>query len=256
MTSSLLSETRDGIATITLNRPSRRNALSRELLTNLREALASAVTHKVKAVILTGAGDCFSSGADLYELTGTPDDAAFDDLMSDIVRAVRDGPFLAIAAIEGPCIGAAFDLACACDARIASPSAFFELPAVRLGLLYNPSAVARIWDGLPPATVRRLLLLGERIEAGEAMSSAIATRLVDKGNTAASALALAHELTRNPRALIETKRLLASLERGIGDLAEWEGVRQELLGSSERRAALAAATSRRPVLGKEKKSCS
>ena len=198
----------------------------------------------MRAVVLTGAAVCFSAGADISELAGTTEDLTFDDRMSEIVRALRTGPFLAIAAIEGPCIGAGFDLACACDARVVAPSAFFELPSIRLGLLYNPLSIARIQGILPAATVRRLLLLGERIEGGEAVAAGIATHGAPNGRTLAVAVELAGQLVGNPRALIETKRLLIALEDVAADLSSWQAVRQELLNSSERQAALAAAKSR------------
>ena len=244
MTAPLSRDIAAGVLTLTLNRPARRNALSRELLTDLRGALADVITDNVRVVILTGTDACFSAGADISELAGTTEDLAFDDRISEIVRAIREGPFLAVAAIEGPCIGAGFDLACACDARVVAPSTFFELPSIRLGLLYNPLAIARMQRTLPAATVRRLLLLGERIGGGEAVTAGIATHAVEDGQTVTAAVELARRLIDSPRALIETKRLLVMLEQDTADLSAWQAVRQELLGSSERQAALAAAKSR------------
>jgi enoyl-CoA hydratase/carnithine racemase len=185
MTAPLLIEKAANVRTLTFNRPAQRNALSRELLESLRTALASAEADKVSAIILAGATDCFSAGADISELDGTPNDLSFDEALGEIVNAIQNGPFLVIAAIEGACVGAAFDLACACDARVASSTAFFELPAVRFGLLYNPTAVARIQRVLPSATVRRLLLMGGRIDASQSIASGIATHLVDRDQAAA-----------------------------------------------------------------------
>jgi enoyl-CoA hydratase len=244
MTAILSREIAGGVLTLTLNRPAVRNALSGQLLNDLRLALADAAADNMRAVVLTGAAACFSAGADISELVGTTEDLIFDDRMSDIVRALRTAPFVAIAAIEGPCIGAGFDLACACDARVIAPSAFFELPSVRLGLLYNPLSIARMQRILPAVTARRLLLLGERIEGGEAVAAGIATHRAPNDRTLAVAVELAGRLVGNPRALIETKRLLTALEDGAADLSSWQLVRQELLGSSERQAALAAAKSR------------
>ncbi len=243
MTAVLSRDIAGGVLTLTLNRPARRNALSRQLLSDLRVSLTDATTDNMRAVVLTGADACFSAGADISELTGTTEDLAFDDRMSEVVSALRKGPFVAIAAIEGPCIGAGFDLACACDARVAASSAFFELPSVRLGLLYNQFSIARIQRILPAATVRRLLLLGERVGGAEAVAAGIATHGVLNGRTVAVAMELAERLIINPRALIETKRLLTALEDGAADLSSWQAVRQELLDSSERQAALAAAKS-------------
>jgi enoyl-CoA hydratase/carnithine racemase len=244
MTSPLRLEFAGDLVTLALDRPSRRNALSRELLESLHSALADAAAKKLRAAILTGVGHCFSAGADISELKGTAEDIAFDDALAEIVDLVRGAPFLAIAAIEGPCIGAALDLACACDARVAAPTAFFEMPAVRLGLLYNPAAIARLGRMLPAATVRRLLLLGERIEGSQALAAGIATHLAEEARTIAAANEIARRATVNPCALLETKRFLGALEQGPIDLASWQAVRMELLASPERQAALATAKSR------------
>jgi len=241
MTAPLVIEKSANVTTLAFNRPAQRNALSRELLESLRTALASAEADKVSAIILAGATDCFSAGADISELDGTPNDLSFDEALGEIVNAIQNGPFLVIAAIEGACVGAAFDLACACDARVASSTAFFELPAVRFGLLYNPTAVARIQRVLPSATVRRLLLMGGRIDASQSIASGIATHLVEKSHARGAAHEIAKQALINPRALTETKRLLAALEQGLTNLSSWQTVRRELLGSPERRAAVASA---------------
>ena len=245
MTVSLRTEMVGPIATLTFDRPSSRNAFSFELLSCLRSALASSTAANGRAVILNGAGDCFSSGADISELKGTPEDASFDELLSDVIAGIRASPLLVIAAIEGACIGAALDLACACDVRIASPTAFFELPAVRLGLLYNPTAVARLQRTLPPATLRRLLLSGGRIEGSQALCAGIATHVAGGSEALATAVDIARRsITCSARALIESKRFLNALDDGATDLDRWQAIRMELLLSPERQAALAAAKSR------------
>jgi enoyl-CoA hydratase/carnithine racemase len=244
MTAPLLIETKGEITTLTLNRPSKRNALSRDMLATLRAAFASASDGKSHAMILTGSGGCFSAGADMGELDGTTRDAEFDQVLSDVAGAIQDGPFIAIAAIEGYCIGAGLDLACACDVRIVATDAVFELPALRLGLLYNPTAVARMHRLLPGATMRRLLLLGERIEGRDAGAAGIATQIVEPQTTGKVSNKLAQRCIASPRALTETKRLLAALEQGNANIAKWSAVQKELLGSPERQAALASAKTR------------
>jgi enoyl-CoA hydratase/carnithine racemase len=244
MTSPVRIEIADEIATLTLDRPSRRNALSRVLLKSLHAALADVVARKLPAVILSGAGSCFSAGADISELKGTAEDVGFDDALTEIVAMLRGGTFLAIAAIEGPCVGAAVELACACDARMVSPRAFFELPAVRLGLLYNPAGIAHLRHVLPAATIRRLLLLGDRIDGNQALAAGIATHMSEETQAIVRAGEIARRAIVCPRALVETKRFLAALEAEPIDLASWQSVRLELLASPERRAAIAAAKSR------------
>jgi len=234
----------DRVATVTLNRSAKRNALSRELLRTLRALLADFAADGMRAVVLAGAGGCFSAGADLAELDGTAGDIGFDDTLEEVVGEILSAPYLVLAAVEGACVGAAFDLACACDARVVSSTAFFELPSVRLGLLYNPTAIARLHRLLPPATMRRLLLLGERIPGRDAVAAGIANKLVDETQAVSAAQDIARSVVANPRALCETKRLLRALDDGGVDLAPWQALRKEMLGSAERRTSLAAAKSR------------
>jgi enoyl-CoA hydratase/carnithine racemase len=234
----------DGIGTFTLERPARRNALSRQLLESLRAALTRVTAERLGALVLTGAGDCFSAGADISELRGTAEDVAFDDALAEIIGLIREAPFVVIAAIEGACIGAALDLACACDLRVVAASALFELPSVRLGLLYNPAAILRLQRRLPAPTMRRLVLLGDRINGSEALASGIGSYACAAGHAAALASELARRAIVGSRALVESKRLLNALEHGDTDLAVWDEIRNELLSSPERRAALAAAKTR------------
>jgi enoyl-CoA hydratase/carnithine racemase len=241
MTSPVRIEIADEVAILTLDQPSRRNALSRALLASLRTALADVTAKKLPALILSGADGCFSAGADISELEGTAEDIGFDDALTEVVDMLRRGAFLAIAAVEGPCVGAAVELACACDARVVSPGAFFELPAVRLGLLYNPAGIARLRDVLPAATMRRLLLLGDRIEGNQALAAGIATHMAEETPAIVRAGEIARRAIVRPRALVETKRLLGSLEAGPIDIASWQSIRLELLASPERRAAINAA---------------
>lgn len=245
MSGPLRIEIADAVATVTFERPERRNALSYGLLDALHAALNQAARANVRVLVLTGSGGCFSAGADIAELKGTADDLAFDDRLGEIVADLRRFPFLAIAAIEGPCIGAALDLACACDVRVAAATAMFELPALRLGLLYNPAAIARMHRSLPSATLRRVLLCGERIGGDIAVAAGIATHAAE----AAKALEIATGIARRaaatwPRALAETKRLINALDDGGADPVDWQAVRLEILASPDRKAALAAAKSR------------
>jgi enoyl-CoA hydratase/carnithine racemase len=235
-----------GIATLTLDRPACRNALSRELLAALRAGIGQAVAEATRAIIVTGAGGCFSAGADFSELTGSTADAGFDDALADIVTAIRTAPATVIAAIDGPCMGAALDLALACDLRVASAQAAFELPALRLGLLYNPAAIARLQRSLPANTVARLLLLGERITGPEAAAAGLATHVAAGSSSLASALEMARKLLAfPPRAATETKRLLVALAEGASDVTPWQAIRMDILGSPERRVALAWAKAKK-----------
>jgi aspartyl-tRNA(Asn)/glutamyl-tRNA(Gln) amidotransferase subunit A len=232
----------EGIATVTFGDPKRRNALSMALLAELREALEAQVEAGARAVILTGAGDCFSAGADFADIAGTVEDLAVDEAVERTVAAVEKTPAPVIAAIEGPCIGAAFDLAMACDLRVASTTAFFELPAARLGILYNPRAIARLHRTLGRQTLARLVLIGERLDGEAALAAGLVSHLAPEGRAAQEAEGLAGRAAGGaPEAVASSKRLLADLDGCDFDIEYSRQVRSNLLASTERQQALARA---------------
>lgn len=244
MSEVITSETVDGVLTLRLNRASKRNALSYAMLRRLREELAAAEGHHIHAVIIAGAGNCFSAGADFSELSGTAEDLKFDDALDAVGEAVRSGPYLVVAAIHGACVGAAFDLACSCDARVCGEAAFFEVPAVRLGLLYNPAGIARLSRTLHGDALRRMLLLGERIEGREARAAGIATHQVKDADVDDVANEIARQAMASAKSMVATKQLLAAIDKGQIDEAHWRAVRLELLASTERLDAVRAAKTR------------
>lgn len=221
-----------------LNRPSRRNALTLELLSALSDALSTPDT--VRALVLTGAPPAFSAGADLSELTGTAADVEFDDAVERTVRCIRSSPAPVVAAIDGPCIGAALELALACDVTVVGSNAFFEFPPLKLGILYNPAAIQRMHRRLPRATLARLLLAGDRLNASEAVASGVATHFASE----LSALELAHDIAErmahfDHTALNSTRRLLRELDAEERDLSAYTETRTTLLNSPLRREKLA-----------------
>jgi enoyl-CoA hydratase/carnithine racemase len=233
----------DGVMTLRLNRPSKRNAISHSMLRRLQEELAVAADRHIHAVVIAGVGKCFSAGADISELSGTAEDQKFDDALGVVGEAIRSGPYLVIAAIHGACIGAAFDLACSCDARVCAETAFFEVPAVKLGLLYNPASIARLHRTLCGDALRRLLLLGERIDGKDARAASIATHIAREADVHNLAAFIARRSAAKPRSMIATKQFLAALDADNVDAAHWQSVRMELLGSAERRDAIQVARS-------------
>lgn len=236
MSGRVATSTSDGVLEVTFENAGRRNALSRPLLSALGRAIDDAGAGGARAVVLAGAGDGFSAGADLAELTGTADDRAVDDAIQGATASIRNCPVPVIAAVEGPCIGGALDLALTCDAVVAAEGAYFALPATHLGLLYDPRALARLRLRLGPAALRWLLLLGERIDARTGAAMGLVARVVDDGSARAEARALAERVSaRSPRAITATKRLLDEFERGSVRLDEWERVRLDILASTERR---------------------
>jgi enoyl-CoA hydratase/carnithine racemase len=237
-------ERRGSVLHLVLDAPRRRNALSLDLLAELGHALA-AVDDDVTGVVIEGRGECFSAGADFGDLTGTAADLVVDDAVAAVTAAVRSLPCVVIAAIEGPCVGAAADVALACDLRVAAQGSWIQVPAVRLGILYNPQAITRLAATYPSDALRRLLLVGERFSADEAHAAGLASYLTDRGNASGRADSLLDDIDQTARdAIAATKGLLTSLTADTTDTPQWQRRRVELLESPARRAAVERARQR------------
>ena len=249
MAEPITTEYNDGVVSVFLNRSERKNALSMVLLKALSKALTDALRPETGALILTGAGGCFSAGADLGELSGSIDDIRVDDAIGAVTRKIIEFPVPVIAVIDGPCMGGAFDLALSCDVRIAAHTAFFQVPATRLGMLYNPPAILRMQRRLGRDTVFRLLTIGERFDAEAALRAGIISRIVEKSEAYPMAFDLARQAAANIRsAVTSTKALLNAIENDSYDERDWQRRRRDHLSSSERHAAVARAKA-----GREKK---
>ncbi len=235
----------EGVVSIFLNRPERRNALSLELLSTLSNALSREIRDDTSALIISGVDGSFSAGADLADLTGTLEDLGMDDAIEDVTGKIRDLPVPVIAAIDGPCLGGAFDLALSCDFRIASKDAFFQVPATRLGLLYNPRSIVRMRQLLGRDAVFRMLVLGERLDVDAACRAGIVSR-VTEGASYNAAMEIAQATLGNIRsAVATTKKLLNAMDEIDYDPGEWEQQRRALLSSPERLAAVTSEKKRR-----------
>lgn len=237
-----LSIRRDGsVLHLVLDAPERRNALSRPMLHALVDGLRSP-EEAVAGVVISGTGSCFSAGADFAELTGTYKDLDYDDEVGRVREAIRTSPRLVVAAIEGPCLGAAADLALACDVRVASTDAYVQVPAVRLGLLYNPEVIHALARSFPLDAVRRLLLLGDRLAATTAAELGLLTEVVAPGASISRAAELVRAIPPDALpAIAATKAVLATAIGELPDSGSWQTLRRELLDSPQRRAAIASA---------------
>ena len=238
-------EIEDGVCTIILNKPGKKNALSLELLADLEQNLEKLQNDEdLRAVILQGADGSFSVGADLADVTGTPADQEIDDQIERVNKLMQSLPVPCLAAIEGPCVGGAVTVALACDALVASENSFFEIPATRLGLLYNPGSVARLHARLGSATLTRLLLFGERLNAQTALQSGMVNWIVPDGSAYEKALEIISKVANSTKAVAATKSLIIALEHGQQNLSDWNEIRNEILGSAERKGAVEKAKKR------------
>jgi len=206
-----------GVATITLNRPDRMNALTFEVYDELRRTFRALDDEPgVRVVVLTGAGGAFCSGGDVHDIIGrlVDRDAAglleFTRMTGDLVLAIRQCPLPVVAALNGTTAGAGAVIAIACDIRIASVSARIAFLFTKVGLAGADMGAAWLLPrivGLGRAT--ELLMTGEFIGADEARRLGLYNRVVADGEALAVATTFAGQLARGPRAaLAGTKEAL------------------------------------------------
>ncbi|MGH2517860.1 MAG: enoyl-CoA hydratase-related protein, partial [Ktedonobacterales bacterium] len=178
----LLFATNGPVATVTLNRPDVRNAMSNRMVEELLTcftALASETYADVRAVVLRAAGDVFCAGGDIHDLSASGAPGASDAVarLDKLLRAVNEAPQVVIARVQGPVMGGGLGLVCVADIVVAGSRASFGMPEVRLGIvpaLISPFVVARI--GLPSA--RYMMLTGKRFAAKEARDFGLIHELV------------------------------------------------------------------------------
>lgn len=207
----LLREDAAGVATLTLNRPEARNALSLALLEALEETLAALDADRtVKAVVITGAGPGFCAGHDLRELTQARNDldrgqAFFEATMARcaaVMQAVATLPKPTIAAVNGIATAAGCQLVASCDIAIADPRARFCTPGVNIGLFCATPAVA-LSRAVPRRDALEMLYTGALYDAAHAERIGLVNRVVAEGQALAEAQALAARIAERPASVVQ-----------------------------------------------------
>src|SRR5258706_1831727 len=207
-----------GVATITLNRPDKRNAISFELIDDLLRALNEVEASDAIVLILTGAGKAFSSGMDLDSLKTligrSPEQNLQDsETMVRLFRTVYEFPKVTIAAVNGAAIAGGTGLALLCDFTLAVPEAKFGYTEVRIGFV--PAIVSTfLLRQVVEKQARELLLTGRIFDAPEALKMGLINEIVPAERLLERARELAAQLAENsPLSLSNTKRLLTEHAR-------------------------------------------
>jgi methylglutaconyl-CoA hydratase len=207
-----------GVATITLNRPEKRNAISYELIRDLLAAFEEVKTSSALVLILTGAGKAFCSGMDLENLkalTGRTPEQGLEDskVMAQLFRTLYDFPKPTIAAVNGAAVAGGTGLATLCDFTLATPEAKFGYTEVRIGFV--PAIVSTfLLRQVGEKIARDLLLTGRLFDAEEARRIGLVTEIVPADQLLQRANELAAQLMENsPASLLYTKRLLSTAAR-------------------------------------------
>jgi 2-(1,2-epoxy-1,2-dihydrophenyl)acetyl-CoA isomerase len=232
-----------GVATIELNRPEALNAWNKQLGLDLLSALREvAADEEARAVVITGAGRAFSSGADLKdsseELTpdGRPDvRKRLDECYHPIMQAVRDLPKPVVAAVNGAAVGIGCSLALCCDLIVAAESAYFLLAFVNIGLVPDGGSSLFLPTRVGMARATELAMLGERLPATRALDWGLINRVVPDAQLARETTALATRLATGPtRSYAGAKRLLNNwLYARMPEQLELEAQTQQEMAGSE-----------------------
>jgi enoyl-CoA hydratase len=179
---------RDGdIATVTLNRPDRLNALDKAMWQRLGEVMKQVATEDAtRCAILRGAGAAFGAGADVAEFARERDTpakaAAYAEIMGAALSALRDSPVPTVAQIHGACAGAGLEIAIHCDLRIAADTSRFGAPVQRLGVTMPYPEIAALIELVGHATALEILLEGRLFGAREAYEKGLVSRVVSEAS--------------------------------------------------------------------------
>ncbi|MGB9369804.1 MAG: enoyl-CoA hydratase [Xanthobacteraceae bacterium] len=254
-----LVETRsDGVATLTLNRPDRLNALSAPIMEALLEALPRlAADPEVGAIVLTGAGRAFCAGGDVKRMAAetvprsSEEDVARLRSRMEISRLLHEIPKPTIAMVNGPAAGAGLAMALACDMRIAGQSARFVTAFAKVGFSGDFGGSYFLSKLVGTGKARELYFTAEPLDAAQALSLGIVNRVVPDGELAGAVQDFARKLAQGPRiALGLMKQNFNAAENGtLTELLDLEARRQIETGKTEdhREAARAFVEKRAPV---------
>ncbi|MFF2129716.1 enoyl-CoA hydratase/isomerase family protein [Streptomyces olivochromogenes] len=176
----LLHSVGDGVATVVIHHPAKRNAMTADMWRALPPLLDGlAADPDVRVLVLTGEGGTFCAGADISTLRGSSDEA--QGLAVNAEEALAAFPKPTLAAIRGYCVGGGSQLAAACDLRFAEEGARFGVTPAKLGIVYAASATRRLVSLVGPATAKYLLFSGELIDTERALRTGLVDEVLPEG---------------------------------------------------------------------------
>lgn len=185
MTDSILLNREGAVATVTLNRPEKRNALDAASWTRIADVFEElSADTDLRCVVVTGAGDrAFGSGNDISEFDTLRANAEqvlpYNDNSARTVHAIENSLHPTVARIQGYCMGGGLEIALCCDIRVAATDAKFGLPVKNMGIYLDPALADTLVRAVGRATALEMVLEGRILDAGEALSRGIITRVVE-----------------------------------------------------------------------------
>ena len=209
----VLVERRGDVAIVTLNRPEKLNALSAAVEDAFVEVVRSPELRTASAVVVHGDGRAFCAGADVTEFRGVDPRSIMDYYRGAglLYEMVADLPMPTIAAVHGYCVGGGFELALACDIRIAEENTQFGLPEVGLGILPSSGGLTRLVRAVGPARAKEVMLWRDRFSAAAALSDGLVTEVVSQGSGVDVAVSGAERMAALPRLAVQVTKQAAEL---------------------------------------------
>jgi len=243
--------TGDGIGTVTLNRPRVLNALNQALMEELADAMETLDRDDaVRCLVLTGNDRAFAAGADVHEFAdATPADMVRGYRFQQWERIRRVGKPV-IAAVSGYALGGGCELAMACDVVIASETARFGQPEIRLGLMPGAGGTQRLTRAIGKSRAMELVLTGRYLTAAEALGLGLVSRVVPVELYLEEAKALAREIAGQPPIAVRMAKeaVLQAFETTLGGGLEFERRCFHLLfGTEDKREGIRAFLEKRPA---------
>lgn len=224
----------EGVLVLTLNRPERLNALSTALLAAMTEKLDQGLADGARAVLITGAGRAFSSGADLADGDGIAADLGetLATYYHPFFNRIADLNVPVVSAVNGPAVGAGVALALAADIVVMARSAYLQLGFVNIALVPDAGATWLVAKSAGRAKALEMALLGESMSAQEAKDAGLVARVVDDEEVASEALAIARKLAQGPTRAIGLirKQVAAALNHSLAETMAIEAVNQGVAG--------------------------
>ena len=212
-----------GVATITINRPSKRNAVTLAMWRRLSDLFGSlGRSGDARALIVTGAGGHFCAGADISEFPTVRADATagalYEETADGATRALRDCPLPTLAAVSGYAMGGGCGLALACDFRIGDGTTRMGIPAARRGIVYGPLDCSLLLRQVGLANAKRILFSGQAFDVEACRSLGLLDMVAQTGSALDAARAYADEFSASaPLSITGAKLVLESLAAGTAD---------------------------------------
>ncbi|MBE1467695.1 enoyl-CoA hydratase/isomerase family protein [Kibdelosporangium phytohabitans] len=210
-------ETAGAVATLTIDRPGKRNALNLDMWTAIPELVGS-LGPDTRVLLIQG-GEHFSAGADIAEFealrSGADDAARYSEIVHAAERAITDFPQPTIAVINGFCIGGGCEIALACDMRIAADDARFGITPAKLGIVYNFTSTKQLVDAVGKAWAKQILFTSEIIDAATALRIGLVNELHPEGDLEARAKQLADTISSRAQVTVRgSKKIINRIADG------------------------------------------